>query len=130
MFNRFEGIGNLVADPEMKYTPSGTAVTTARVAFTSKYKQGEEMKEDTLFVDCISFGKRAETIKQYCTKGMPVFAEGRLKMNEWEHEGKRYYRLECLLSALRFLNRKSNGNTNGAAAGASAPDEVSEVEAF
>ena len=88
MFNRFEGIGHLTSDPEMRYTGGGTPVATIRVAFNTRYRQNGELKEDTLYVDCVSFGKQAENIIKQCSKGMLVFVEGRLKMEQWEYEGK------------------------------------------
>jgi single-strand DNA-binding protein len=65
MFNRVILIGNLTKDPEVRYTPGGTPVATVAIAVNSRYKQGDDSKEETLFIDTVVFGKQAET----CGKG-------------------------------------------------------------
>ncbi|MBI3593076.1 MAG: single-stranded DNA-binding protein, partial [Nitrospirae bacterium] len=87
MFNRVILIGNLTKDPEVRYTPGGTPVTTMRLAVTSKYKQGDETKDDTLFIDAVVFGRQAESCGHYLSKGNPVLVEGRLRERKWESEG-------------------------------------------
>jgi len=89
MFNKIILIGNLTRDPEIRYTPGGVAVATVPIAVNSRYKQGEELKEETLFIDAVVFGKQAETCTQYLNKGRTVLVEGRLRERRWEYEGQK-----------------------------------------
>jgi single-strand DNA-binding protein len=84
-FNKVILMGNLTRDPQLKYLPSQTAVVEFGLAMNRKWKtpQGEE-RDEVCFVDCSAFGKSAEIINQYCTKGKQLFVEGRLKYDQWE----------------------------------------------
>uniref|UniRef100_A0A7C4AJ07 Single-stranded DNA-binding protein n=1 Tax=Thermodesulfovibrio aggregans TaxID=86166 RepID=A0A7C4AJ07_9BACT len=106
MFNKIILIGNLTRDPEIRYTPSGVAVATVPIAVNSRYKQGEELKEETLFIDAIVFGKQAETCTQYLNKGRMVLVEGRLRERRWEYEGQKKNRFEVIASNIRFFPKK------------------------
>lgn len=108
MFNRIILIGNLTRDPEIRYTPSGVAVATVPIAVNSRYRQGEEMREETLFIDAIVFGKQAETCTQYLNKGRMVLVEGRLRERKWEYEGQKKIKFEVIASNIRFLSRKES----------------------
>jgi len=91
-FNKVILIGNLTRDPELKYTPGNQAVCEIGLAVNRKYRtKDNEDREETTFVDCEAWGKQAEVIKQYMTKGRPIFIEGRLKLDTWEDKkgGKR-----------------------------------------
>src|SRR6266705_2999896 len=84
-FNKVLLMGNLTKDPEVRYTPKGTAVTTIRLAVNRNWmSETGEKKEEVTFVDVDVWGKQAETIGQYMTKGRPLFVEGRLKLDEWD----------------------------------------------
>src|SRR5574342_900083 len=96
MFNKIILIGNLTKDPEVRYTPGGTPVATLRLAVTSKYKQGEDTRDDTLFIDVVVFGRQAETCGQYLAKGRPVLVEGRLRERKWESEGTQKSKFEII----------------------------------
>ena len=99
-FNKVILMGNLTRDPQMKYLPSQTAVVEFGVACNRRYKTAQgEAKEEVTFVDCTSFGKQAEVINQYFTKGKPIFIEGRLKYDSWEDKqggGKRSSKLALI----------------------------------
>lgn len=83
-FNKVILCGNLVRDPELKYTPKGTAICRIGLAVNRTWTdQGGEKKEEVTFVDCDSFGKTAETIQKYLTKGKPLLVEGQLKLDTW-----------------------------------------------
>lgn len=110
MFNRVILIGNLTKDPDVRYTPAGTPVTTMRLAVTTKHKQGDEMKEDTLFIDAVVFGKQAESCGQYLSKGNPVLVEGRLRERRWESEGQQKSKMEVITSSVRFLPKRDRQN--------------------
>src|ERR1035437_3419426 len=83
-FNKVIIAGNLTREPELRYTPKGTAVVKFRLAINRKWKaeDGTE-REDVVFVDVNGFGVRAETISQYLKKGDPLLVEGRLKLDQW-----------------------------------------------
>ena len=83
-FNKVLLIGNLTRDPQLSYLPSQTAVVDFGLAVNRNWtgKDGEK-KEETCFVDCRAFGRTAETINKYLSKGRPVFVEGRLTFNSW-----------------------------------------------
>ncbi len=108
MFNKVILIGNLTKDPELRYTPSGTPVTTLRIAVTSKFKQGDEFREETLFIDVVVFGRQAETCSQYLSKGRPVLAEGRLQERRWETDGQQRSKTEVVAQNVRFLGKKGD----------------------
>lgn len=108
MFNKIILIGNLTRDPEIRYTPSGVAVATVPIAVNSRYRQGEELKEETLFIDAIVFGKQAETCTQYLNKGRMVLVEGRLRERRWEYEGQKKNRFEVIATNVRFFPKKES----------------------
>lgn len=128
MFNRIILIGNLTRDPEIRYTPSGVAVATVPIAVNSKYKQGEDMREETLFIDAIVFGKQAETCTQYLNKGRTVLVEGRLRERRWEYEGQRKSKFEVIANSIRFFPKKESAQTEEF--NQVPPEEYSELEPF
>jgi single-strand DNA-binding protein len=78
-------MGNLTRDPEVRYTPKGTAVGDLAIAINDSYKaQDGTVKETVTYVDIEVWGRQAETCKQYLTKGRPVFVEGQLRLDQWE----------------------------------------------
>jgi single-strand DNA-binding protein len=85
MFNRVFLIGNLTRDPEVRYLPSGTALTTFDIAVNEKFRdRNQELREETLFIRVDTFQKLAETCAQYLKKGRRVFVEGKLRIDSWE----------------------------------------------
>ncbi|GAB4389062.1 MAG: single-stranded DNA-binding protein [Thermodesulfovibrionales bacterium] len=128
MFNRIILIGNLTKDPELRYTPQGTPVTTFRLAVSSRYKQSDELKEETLFIDTVVFGRQAETCSQYLSKGRPVLVEGRLQERRWESDGQQRSKCEVVAQTVRFLSRKGEGGPSQDSGGP--PDESTEMEPF
>ena len=84
-FNRIILVGNLTRDPQLKFLPSQMPVVEFGMAVNHKFrtKTGED-REEVLFIDCACFGKGAEIINKYCTKGRPLLVEGRLKYDTWE----------------------------------------------
>jgi single-strand DNA-binding protein len=104
-FNRVILIGRLTRDPELRYTPNGKAVVSFGIATNRRYRSAnEELQEETTFVDCEGWGKQAETIAQYLTKGQPIFVEGRLKLDQWESpEGNRRSKLKVVVKRFQFV---------------------------
>ena len=114
-FNRVILLGNLTRDVEMRYTQGGTAIGKFGMAINRKYgSQSGEMKETTCFVDCTAWGKQAELLSQYLSKGSPVFVEGRLEYSSWEDKngGGKRNKLEVVVENFQFV-----GGGQGAGAG-------------
>ena len=108
--NKVELLGRVGTDPEMKYTPNGTAVTNLRLA-TDRYRRDGEDATDWHTV--IVWGKTGEAVNQYVQKGQRIYVAGRLVQNTWEGEdGQRRSRTEVHTQEVVFLD--SNGNGNGA----------------
>ena len=108
--NKVELLGRVGTDPEMKYTPNGTAVTNLRLA-TDRYRRDGEDATDWHTV--IVWGKTGEAVNQYVQKGQRIYVAGRLVQSTWDGEdGQRRYRTEVHTQEVVFLD--SNGNGNGA----------------
>ena len=105
-FNKVLLIGNLTKDPELRYTPQGTAVVNLRLAVNRRFKdRNQELKEETCFVTAVVWDKQAETCNQYLHKGSPVFVEGRLQSRSWEdNTGQKRYVIEVRAERVQFLS--------------------------
>ena len=106
-FNKVIIAGNLTRDPEMRYTPKGTAVARFGIACNRKWKtETGEMKEEVTFVDIDAFGRQAEVISQYMKKGRPLLVEGRLKLDEWEDKNthQKVSKLRVVLESFSFID--------------------------
>jgi single-strand DNA-binding protein len=130
MYNRIILIGNLTKDPELRYTPQGTPVASFRIAVNSRFKQTSELREETLFIDVVTFGKQAETCSQYLSKGRPVLVEGRLQERRWESEGQHKSKFEVVAQTVRFLSRKTETGSQGAPDTEGPPEEITDMEPF
>ncbi|GAB5045609.1 single-stranded DNA-binding protein [Thermodesulfovibrio sp. TK110] len=108
MYNKAILLGNLTKNPETRQTQSGTFVVVMPIATNTKYKQGDEIKEETLFIDVIVFGSQAETCAQYLSKGKTVLVEGRLRERKWEYEGQKRSKFEIIANTVKFVG--GNGN--------------------
>lgn len=102
-------MGNLGADPEMRYMPSGRAVTRFRVAVNRRWRDFEgHLQERTEWFRCVAWGRKAEVCHQYLSKGSPVYVEGRLETRSFEgSDGQQRYITEVVISDIVFL---PNGN--------------------
>lgn len=105
-------IGNLGADPETKYMPSGTPVTNFSVACNEKWKDKDsgEMREHTEWYRCAAFGRRAEIIGEYCRKGSQVYVEGRNRTRSYEKDGEKRYATELVVDQIQLLGGKGSGS--------------------
>jgi len=134
MYNKIILIGNLTKDPELRYTPQGTPVTSFRIAVNYRYKQSDDMKQETMFIDNVVFGRQAESCSKYLSKGSPVLVEGRLQERRWESNGQQRSKFEVVAQTVRFLSRRSGQSAEGdsfVAEGDSAPpDETTDLEPF
>lgn len=112
--NRVFLMGNLTADPDLRYTPGGTAVASFRLACNRKYKAGDDLREDVLFIGIVGFGKMAEAAKEYLQKGSPVFVEGRLQSREYERrDGGKTTVIEVVANSIQFLGAGRGRPTQG-----------------
>ncbi|MBU1319111.1 MAG: single-stranded DNA-binding protein [candidate division Zixibacteria bacterium] len=106
-------IGNLGRDPEIKYTPSGQAVTNFSIATTERYKdKSGEMQERTTWHNIVAWGRQAEISKEYLSKGSPVYIEGRIDNRSYEDkEGNKRYISEVVVQRLQLLGRKGESSS-------------------
>lgn len=108
--NKVMLIGNLGADPEMRFTANGTAVTSFRIAVSRVFVTDGERKEETEWVSIVTWAKLAEHVNQYLTKGRKVYVEGRLQTRSWEgQDGQKRYRTEVIAQDVQFLDRGAGG---------------------
>jgi single-strand DNA-binding protein len=101
--------GNLTRDPELRYTPGGTAVAQFGLAVNRRFRNREgQMQEEATFVDIEVWGRQAEAASEYITKGSPVLIEGRLKLDTWESKqtGERRSKLRVVGERVQFLSFK------------------------
>ena len=107
-------MGNITRDPDVRYTPSGTAVCTLGLATNRRYttSQGEQ-REETCFVDIDVFGRQAEACGNYLQKGSPALVEGRLRLDQWEDRrtGDRRSRLKVTAQQVQFLGGPGSRGT-------------------
>lgn len=95
--------GNLTRDPEVKYTPKGTAVGNLSLAINDSYKdQDGATKESVTFIDIEVWGRQAELCKEYLAKGRPALIEGSLRMDQWEQDGQKRTRLKVKADRVQF----------------------------
>jgi single-strand DNA-binding protein len=125
-FNKVILAGNLTRDPELRYTPKGTAVARITLAINRTYGGGEgggEKKEEVSFVDVDVWGRQAEVISQYMKKGRPLLVEGRLKQDTWEDKNtkQKQSKLKVVLESFSFLDSGNRGDSGGGAPSRPAP---------
>lgn len=124
--NRVEIIGNLGTDPEMRFTPGGSPVTSFSVACNRKYKQNDEPREETEWFSVVTWNKLAETANQYLLKGQMVYVEGRLHTRSWDgQDGVKHYRTEIIANQVLFLSQsKPAGNRPVDDGGDISPEDI------
>ena len=121
-FNKVILAGYLTKDPELRYTPKGTAVAKFGIGINRSWTtESGEKREEATFVDIDSFGKTAEVIGQWFRKGSPILVEGRLKLDQWEDKqtGAKRSKLGVILESFSFIGKKEDGAGSGS--GAPAP---------
>jgi single-strand DNA-binding protein len=120
-FNKVILMGNLTRDPELRYTPKGTAVARIGLAVNRVWRtETGESREETTFVDCDAFARSAETLCQYLKKGNPVLIEGRLRLHSWEDKqtGQKQNRLRVDIENFRFVGGNAGGGGGAGGGGA------------
>ena len=110
-YNKVIMAGRLTRDPELTFLPSQTPVVEFALATTRKYKGSDgQMKEDTCFVDCRMYGKRAEVISKYLSKGDPLMIEGRLQFDRWEaQDGSKRSKHRIFVENFEFMGSGKSG---------------------
>ena len=129
--NKVMLIGNLTRDPELRYIPSGAAVTSFTVAMNRVYKlQTGEKKEEVSFVRVVVWGRLAEVCNDYLKKGRPVFVEGRLQSRSWDGpDGQKKSALEVIAVNVQFLKGGAGRDRDAAEAPAvSEKEEMPEIQ--
>lgn len=129
-FNKVYLIGNLTRDPELRVTPKGTAICQFGLAVNRQFKdESGAMRDDTTFVDIEAWGRQGETISKYCTKGRPLFVEGRLKLDQWEDKasGQKRSKLKVVLEGFQFLG---GGQREGGQGGGGEYDQTASPERY
>ncbi|HEY5551923.1 MAG TPA: single-stranded DNA-binding protein [Opitutaceae bacterium] len=119
-------IGNLTRDPELRQTPKGTAVAQFGIAVNRTFRgEDGQSREEVTFVDLEAWGKQAETISKYMSKGRPIFIEGRLKLDQWEDKngGGKRSKLRVVVENFQFLGSRQGGGEESGGGGVSTERE-------
>lgn len=121
--NKVVLLGNLTRDPELRYTPNGTPVATFGLAINRRFRQDDTWRDDVCYVDIVSFGRQAETVAEYLSKGNLALIEGRLQWRSWETEdGQKRSKHEVVANTVQFMPRASRDDSSQAP-----PDSFAEV---
>lgn len=117
-FNRVILVGNLTRDPELRYIPSGMAVSDVTLAVNDRIKRGDQWVDEATFVDITLWGRTAEIANEYLSKGSPVLIEGRLKLDRWEKDGQKHSKLRVTCERMQMLGSRDGGGGGGSRGGA------------
>ena len=118
-FNKVILVGNLTRDPELRYTPKGTAIAKIGLAVNRVWtNEAGEKKEEVTFVDVDVFGRTAENVGQYMRKGRPILIEGRLRLDQWDDKqtGQKKSKLGVVAETVQFLGSAPGAGEGGAPA--------------
>jgi single-strand DNA-binding protein len=119
-FNKVILVGNLTRDPELRYTPKGTAIAKVGLAVNRVWRnEAGETKEEVTFVDIDVFGRTAENVGQYMRKGRPILIEGRLRLDQWDDKqtGQKRSKLGVVAETVQFLGSPTGGSNAGGEGG-------------
>lgn len=120
--NKVMLMGNLTRDIELRHIPSGQAVANIGLAINRTYFVGDgpsrERREETTFVDCEAWGRQAEIMSQYLSKGRPVFIEGRLKLDQWQdQQGNNRSKMRVVVESFEFIDARGGEGGGGGGGG-------------
>ena len=121
-YNRVILVGNLTRDPELRYIPSGTAVSDISLAVNERVKKGDQWVDEVSFIDVTLWGRTAEIANEYLSKGSPLLVEGRLRQERWEKDGQKHSKLKVTCDRMQMLGSRDGGgggNRGGARGGRS-----------
>jgi len=118
-FNKVMLMGNLTRDVELKQISNGNAVANIGLAVNRRFKtQSGESREEVTYVDCEAWGRTAEVMNQYLSKGKPVFIEGRLKLDQWEDkDGNKRSKMRVVVENFEFIDSRNDGGGGGGGGG-------------
>lgn len=108
--------GNLTRDPELTFTPKGTAICKCGLAVNRRWRgEDGQDKEEVTFIDVTFWGKTAETVAEHMAKGRPIFIEGRLKLDTWDDKetGQKRYKLHVVAESFQFVGSKPKDEPEG-----------------
>lgn len=131
-FNKVILVGNLTRDPELRFTPKGSAICSMGIAVNRTWtSEGGEKKEETTFIDVTTFGRSAENVSKYLKKGRPVLVEGRLRLEQWDDKktGEKRSKMVVVSEAVQFLGGKESTPQAEAVSANTASDGFAKVKA-
>lgn len=112
-FNKVILMGNLTRDPEMRVLPSNMPVASFGLAVNDRFKnkQTDQWEERPNFIDCEAFGRTAENIGKFFSKGKPIFIEGKLRLDQWEdrQSGQKRSKLKVVVDTFQFVGGREGG---------------------
>lgn len=114
-------IGRLTRDAEISYLPSGAAVAKISIAVNRSRKNGDQWVDEVSYFDSAIFGKTAENLKPYLSKGKQIGLEGHLKQDRWEKDGQKYSKISIIADNVQLLGGRSDGGGSGYSGAPSAP---------
>lgn len=130
-FNRVVLMGNLTRDPDVRYTPGGTAVAELGLAVNRSWfdKQTQQKKEETTFVDVTVWGRTAEVAGEFLAKGRSVLIEGRLQLDQWDDRetGKKRSKLKVVGETMTMVGGRDDGGGRPPDSGSSPPNSTDDV---
>jgi single-strand DNA-binding protein len=111
--NRVVLVGRLTRDAEMKFTPSGLAVSKFSIAVNRNRKVGDQWEEEASFFDATLWGRSAESLSQYLVKGKQIALDGELRQDRWEQDGQKRSKVEIVVNNLQLLGGQGQGGQSG-----------------
>ena len=112
-YNRVVLVGNLTRDVELRFTPSGTAVTDISIAVNERVKRNEQWTDEVNYFDITLWGRTAEVAGEYLSKGSSILIEGRLKLDRWEQDGQKRSKIKIIGEKMQMLGGKGGGGASG-----------------
>ncbi len=114
-FNKVFLMGNLTRDVELRHTSGNQPVANLSIAVNRRFKtQSGEQRDETTFVDCEAWGRTAEVMSQYLSKGRPVFVEGRLRLDQWQdQQGQNRSKLKVVIESFQFVDSRADAGGGG-----------------
>ena len=112
-YNRVILVGNLTRDVELRYIPSGTAVTDISLAVNERIKKNDQWVEEANFFDVTLWGRTAEIAGEYLSKGSAVLIEGRLRQDKWEQDGEKRSKIKVIGERMQMLGSRPGGGGGG-----------------
>jgi len=130
-FNRVILVGNLTRDPECRYLQSGTAVSDIGMAVNDRRKSPTgEWVDETTFVDVTLWGRQAEVAAEFCSKGVPLLVEGRLKLDTWETDGQKRSKLKVIGEKIQLLGSPGKGAGSGSGSSETYRSQPSHMQSY